>query len=87
MKKFLVFLLIAVIVCQAVEEEIDMNSWIGNLWNKIKNAFKKAWNWLKEHGYLEKIKNALVTLGKAAAVKLCQKWFDEATCQKVINNF
>ena len=86
MKKFLVFLLIAVIVCQAVEEEIDMNSWLGNLWKKIKNAFKKAWNWLKEKGLLSKIKDALVSLGKQAAIALCKKWFDEAVCEKVIGS-
>ena len=86
MKKFLVFLLIAVIVCQAVEEEIDMNSWIGDHWKKIKNAFKKAWNWLKEKGLLSKIKDALVSLGKQAAIALCKKWFDEAVCEKVIGS-
>ena len=84
--KFLAFFLIAIIACATIEEQ-DLKSWFSKIWDKIKNAFKKAWNWLKEHGYLEKIKNALVTLGKAAAVKLCQKWFDEATCQKVIDNF
>jgi hypothetical protein len=84
--KFLAFFLIAVIACAAVEEQV-LDSWLGNIWDKIKKAFKKAWNWLKDHGYLEKIKNALVTLGKAAAVNLCKKWFDESTCQSVINNF
>ena len=84
--KFLAFFLIAVIACAAVEEQV-LDSWLGNLWDKIKNAFKKAWNWLKENGYLELIKNALVTLGKSAAVNLCKKWFDESTCQSVINNF
>ena len=84
--KFLAFFLIAVIACAAVEEQ-DLDSWLGNLWDKIKNAVKKAWNWLKDHGYLEKIKNALVTLGKAAAVNLCKKWFDESTCKSVIDNF
>ena len=84
MKKFLAILLIAVIVCQAVEDEIDMNSWWSNLWDKIKKAVKKAWNWLKEKGILEKIKNALITAGKYAAMALCKKWFDADVCEGVI---
>ena len=85
MKKFLAFLLIAVIACMTVEEEMEFNSWLSNLWNKIKNAVKKAWNWLKEKGYLSKIKDALVKLGKTAAIALCKKWFDAQVCEGIIN--
>lgn len=83
MKKFLAILLIAFIVCQTVEEQ-DMNGWWKKLWDKIKKAVKKAWNWLKNNGWLDKIKNALITAGKYAAVALCKRWFDEETCNGVI---
>ena len=84
MKKFLAILLIAIIACMTVEEEMELNSWFSKLWDKIKNAVKKAWNWLKEKGILDKIKNALVTAGKYAAIALCKKWFDAETCEGVI---
>ena len=85
MKKFLAFLLIAVIVCVEVQEEdMDLESWLGNLWKKIKGAVKKAWNWLKNKGILSKIKNILITVGKTAAIALCSNYFTPAVCGTVI---
>ena len=84
MKKFLALLLIAFIVCETVEEEIDMNSWFSKIWNKITGAVKKAWNWLKEKGILSTIKNILITVGKAAATALCANYFSAAICGTVI---
>jgi hypothetical protein len=54
--KFLALCLIAFIACAAVEEQV-LDSWLGDIWDSIKNALKKAWNWLSENGYLELIKN------------------------------
>ena len=84
MKKFLALLLIAFIVCETVEEEIDMNSWFSKIWKKITGAVKKAWNWLKEKGILNTIKNLLKTVGKAAATALCSAYFTPAVCATVI---
>ena len=84
MKKFLAILLIAVIVCMTAEEEMEFNSWFSNLWKKITGAVKKAWNWLKEKGILNTIKNLLITAGKAAATALCSSYFTPAICATVI---
>ena len=80
MKKFLAFLLIAIVACTTVED-LTFESW----WSKIKDLFKKAVNWLKENGYYELIKSTLINLGKQAAILLCKKWFDQETCESVIN--
>lgn len=71
-------------ISETVEEEIDMNSWFSKIWKKITGAFKKAWNWLKEKGILSKIKNILITVGKAAATALCANYFSAAICGTVI---
>ena len=84
MKKFLTFLLIALTVCSAVEEQIELEGWFKNIWKKITGAVKKAWNWLKEKGILGKIKNILITVGKAAATALCANYFSAAICGTVI---
>ena len=57
MKKFLVILLIAVIACETVEQDLDLESWWSNLWDKITGAVKKAWNWLTSSGVLNTIKS------------------------------
>ena len=80
MKKFLAFLLIAIVACTTVED-LDFDSW----WDKIKDFFKKGWNWLKEHGVLDLVKDTLWKLGKEAAIALCSKWLDRSTCETVIN--
>ena len=64
MKKFLAFLLIAIIACTAVEDlELE------GLWDKFKNWCKKNWS---------KIKGTFITIatniGKASIIALCQKW-------------
>ena len=84
MKKFLAFLLIALTVCSAVEEQIELDGWLKNLWNKVTGAVKKAWNWLKDSGILSKITDLLKTAGKAAATALCSKYFNAETCSSVI---
>ena len=60
MKKFLAFLLIAVIACTTVEDlELE-----GKWWDKIKNAFNKAWKWLKDNGVID----ALIDVGKTILI-------------------
>ena len=52
MKKFLVILLIAVIACEAVEQDFYLESWWSKVWKKITGAVKKAWDWLTRSGVL-----------------------------------
>ena len=80
MKKFLAFLLIAIIACTTVED-IDLES----LWKKIKNAFKKGVKWLKDKGIFDTVKNTLIKLGKQAAIALCAKYIGQSTCETVVN--
>ena len=82
--KFLAFFLVAVIACATVEQE-PLESWLGNLWEKIKNAVKKAMQWIKDNGYWDLLVNTLKTAGKAAAKALCQKAFDADTCDGIID--
>ena len=82
MKKFLAFLLIVAIACTAVED-IELENIFTNIWGWI----KKAWNWLKDHGVLDAVKNALVTAGKEAAIALCSRWLDRSACEGVVNSF
>ncbi len=79
MKKFLAIFLVAVIACATVDEPLE--SWLGDLWDKIKNAVKKAIQWIKDNGYWDTLVNVVKTAGKAAAKALCQKVFDEDTCK------
>ena len=79
MKQFLAFLLIAIVACTTVD--LDLESW----WDDIVDFFKKGWNWLKEHGVLDLVKETLWKFGKAAAIQLCSKWLDQSTCEAVIN--
>jgi hypothetical protein len=84
MKKFLVILLIAVIACEAVQQDIDLESWIGDLWDKLTGAVKKAWDWLNSSGVMDQIKSLLWSAGKAAAIALCSTYFTPAVCSTVI---
>ena len=84
MKKFLVILLIAVIACEAVEQDFDLESWWSKVWKKITGAVKKAWNWLTSSGVLNTIKSVLLSAGKAAAIALCSTYFTPAVCSTVI---
>ena len=69
MKKFLAFLLFAVIACTAVED-FDLKGFLDGIIE-----------WLKENG----IYDILINYGKQAAVKLCSNWFAESTCELAIN--
>ncbi len=84
MKKFLVILLIAVIACETVQQDIELESWLGDIWDKITGAAKQAWDWLTSSGVMEQIKSALWSAGKAAAIALCSTYFTPAVCSTVI---
>ena len=83
MKNFLVILLIAIIACEAVEQEIDFKS----IWDTISDAAKKAWDWLNSSGAIEIIKAALIAAGKAAAIAACSAYFTPVVCSTVIGLF
>ena len=81
MKKFLAFLLIAIVACTTVED-LTFESF----WDKIKDWFKKAVNWLKEIGVYDIIVNTLITLGKQAAIGLCSNFLSQDECESIINS-
>ena len=56
MKKFLALLLIAFIVCETVEEEIDMNSWFSKIWKKSLELLKKHGIGLKKKEFSAKLR-------------------------------
>ena len=64
MKKFLVFLLIAVIACTAVED-FELNG----LWGKIKGWLNSAWDWIYDHTIGKLQEWAINQVNKA-----CQKY-------------
>ena len=76
MKKFLAILLIAAIACEAYEEIT-----LEDIWNNVQDAI----NWLRDHGYLDKIKELAYTVGKYLAKNLCKKYLDENICDQVID--
>ena len=90
MKKFLAFLLIAIVACEAVED-VDLEG----LWKKIKKAVKSAWdklsgavkkavNWLKDKGIYDLVKDKLIQLGKVAATTFCSAYLSPAVCAPAI---
>ena len=91
MKKFLVFFLIAIVACEAVEDDFDLEglwSWIKKtakkIWDKLSGAVKKAINWLKDKGIYDLVKSKLIQLGKAAATTFCSAYLSPAVCAPAI---
>ena len=76
MKKFLAILLIAVIACEAYEE-ITLES----IWNNVQDAIQ----WLKDHGYWNKLVQLAKTVGKYIAGNLCKKYLDAGICNQILN--
>ena len=90
MKKFLAFLLIAIVACEAVED-VDLEGiWkkikkaVKSAWDKLSGAVKKAVNWLKDKGIYDLVKDKLVQLGKAAATTFCSAYLSPAICAPAI---
>ena len=40
---------------------------------------------MKEHGYLDLLKEKFESLGKDGAVEACKKWFSEKVCSVIVN--
>ena len=66
MKKFLVFLLIAMVSCNLSDAVHDFIEF-------IRSIEIPAW-------LIEKIKEAIIASGRPAAYYLCKKYMDAATC-------
>ena len=69
MKKFLAFLLIAMVACQAVED-MDLKDWI---------------DWLKNSGIFDMVKNKLISAGKSLAVQLCSNYLPGYICSAAVD--
>ena len=80
MKKFLAFLLIAIIACNTVE---DLT--LQNILDYLKELYEKAVQWLKDNGVYDEVIAALKTLGKEAAVGVCTKWLDRTMCEALLS--
>ena len=78
MKKFLAFLLIAIVACTTVEDHILESFW---------DIVKQAWEWIQSSGVLDQLKQTLRNLGKEAAITLCSNWIERSICEFVINTF
>ena len=80
MKKFLAFLLIAVIACTAVED-FDFEGF----WDGFVDIFRRGVEWFQRNGFWDQIKNTLKTAGKQAALELCQRWHTYALCKDAVD--
>ena len=85
MKKFLAFLLVAVITCVTVEEVTLEKNIFRRFGDWIKKQYEKVKAWLKEHQYWDIIVNTLRDAGKQAAKEVCGRVMDGDTCDKLID--
>ena len=84
MKKFLAFLLMAFIVCEVIEQDIELKGWLSDLQDKVKNFAKKAWNLLVDKGIIASIKDTLISAGKLAANAFCSSYLGPGICTTLI---
>lgn len=77
MRKFLAILLIAIIACSTLEQ--DLNGW----WDTIKEWYNK----LKEMGVIDILLNLLRTYGVPAAKQACCNYLPAACsiCEMILN--
>ena len=80
MKKFLALLLVAVITCDTVEQNLLVFLTI------IRNGVDIAINWLKEKGLWDFLVGTLKIHGKAVASTFCERVFDADICNGIIDN-
>ena len=93
MNKFILILLIAIVVTTTIPEEFDLEGWWGNLWDKIKNFIKKipsylkkAYQWLKDNGYWDKLIDLIKKYGAPKAIEFCTKYLKkEDLCTDIVN--
>ena len=69
MKKFLAFLLIAIVACEAVED-LDLNDIL---------------DWLKNSGIYDEVKSKLVDAGKQIAIDFCSNYLSRSTCESAVD--
>ena len=90
MKKFLAILLIAIVACETVQDlELEgilsgIVDWFKKIWNKLRDAVKKAVNWLKENGYYDLLKGKIIEMGKAAATAWCSQYVSAELCSNAV---
>ena len=46
MKKFLAIFLISIVACQAVEQDIDLEGFFSDLWDKVCDWGNSLWDWV-----------------------------------------
>ena len=90
MKKFLAILLIAIVACETVQDlELEgifkkIGHWFKSIWDKLRDAVKKAVNWLKENGYYDLLKSKIIELGKGAATAFCSTYLGPEFCANAV---
>ena len=89
MKKLLFALLIAFVVSTTVQtEDLDLEGW-GDIWRFISSLAgeaRKVYNWLKSHGYWDKIVDLVKQYAVPAAINACAGWTGQyAICSTIIN--
>ena len=86
MKKFLAIFLIALVACETVEDlDLEWPKWLTDAWNWVSNAAKNAFNWLKDKGILDAVKNVAISAGKAAAIAWCTPYLSTPVCTLAVN--
>ena len=85
MKKLLIFILIAIVVCSSVDTDVEAVDWKG-IWNKVKGFFTEALNFLKKYELYDPIVNALKKNLPSYAESLCtSKGVPNGICRDIIN--
>ena len=89
MKKILFALLIAFVVSATVQtEDLDLEGW-GDIWRFISSlagGARKVYNWLKSHGYWDKIVDLVKQYAVPAAINACAGWTGQyGICSTIIN--
>ncbi len=94
MKKFLLFLLIAIAASETIKIETEeLQAWWDDIWGGITNFFnrltKKAreiYQWLVDNGYWDIIVSTAKTVGSYAAIAACTAYTGQAgLCTTVVN--
>ena len=89
MKKLLFALLIAFVVSTTVQtEDLDLEGW-ADIWRFISSLAgeaRKVYNWLKSHGYWDKIVDLVKQYAVPAAINACAGWTGQYDiCSAIIN--
>ena len=90
MKKLLFVLLIAFAVSTTVQtEDFDLEGWWQNICGfvaSLSGEARKIYNWLKSHGYWDKILSTALSGQAFAAINLCTGYTgQDSLCSGLIN--